>query len=353
MAHRGKRIAVESDPEGEFLAALPNPGRWLVDVEADDPRVDAMGIEVDVPRRRGSRPARVDIELPDTVLRGTVSDEQGRPVPGAQGALVHLTRFAPILAATTIKTDAAGAFEIYGQTPGRAYLLARVLSTNDRSDQIEVVIGEGETTPPVHLVVQKVRLLRGRVTAAGLPVPGARVLATAFPAGGPSMLPPSDPQATADLDGVFKLMLPKSTTEVQLVVLAAGHPLSMWRARLTQEDVALALQMGASHGTLQLPRIDINYLEEDRQHLVPMLVVDGEPLGTWPLKVWAQAIGSIPVGDRLPLTGMPPGSYRYCELEPQEMLLVLWGMATPSGKTCSDGYLAAGGELTLEAPTAD
>ncbi|MGH2628317.1 MAG: carboxypeptidase-like regulatory domain-containing protein, partial [Anaerolineales bacterium] len=341
----GTKIGAESDTEGHFSAVLPRADKWVVDVQSDDPPVDAVGLGVEVRRRRDRRPTKLDIEIPDTVVRGTVSDDQGRPVPDAW---VHLTRFEPSSGLTTRTTGRDGAFTIQGQLPGRCFVWART-ANGETSDTSEVVLVEGPPPPPLQLVVEKRRLLRGRVTsAAGTGVAGAQVFADAFPAAGLPTLPGWD-RAAADLDGAFKLELPNKTAEVQLVVLAPGHPLAAWRVRLREETTALTLRLEESQGTLHLPRTDSNLVTS----LFPLLLLDGEPLGGDLLRSWAMAgNGGSPSGDIKTVSGMPPGSYRYCELEPQEALLVLWGAAAPSESACTEGYLAAGGELTLESPRA-
>jgi hypothetical protein len=344
----GRRIRVASDAEGKFSAILPHAGQWSVDVEADDPPIDALGLEVQVPRRRGRRPAKVEIEIPDTVVRGSVSNEQGRPVPGAE---VRLVRLEPSPGVTTRTTDGAGAFELYGQLPGPCFLQARDLSSGDESGQVEAMLAEGMVAPPLHLVVQRKRVVRGRVTASTGPVAGAQVVGTSFPEVGQPTVPTST-QATANLDGVFELAVPKRTAEIQLVVLAPGHPLSASRARLSQEDIALSLVLDDPEGTLHVPRPGSRPgANGRRQGHLSIVLLNGEPLDEQILAMWAQEVtSSLPSGDLLTVPAMPPGSYRYCELEPQEALLVLWGAATPAESACSKGFLSPGGELTLPSP---
>ena len=341
----GMKIEAASDAEGRFALVLPRDGDWIVDVEADEPSISASALEVEVRRRRDRRPTNVEIEVPDTVIRGTVTDDEGKPLPGAR---VHLDRFRPSYGGIERTTGRDGAFAIHGQLPGRCFVWARAMSyAGETSETTEILLAEGTETPPLNLVVEKKRVLRGRVTsAAGAPAAGAQVFANAFPAAGVPTQPGWD-QTAADLDGAFQLKLRRKTAEVQVMVLAPGYPLAVWRVRLREDTTALTLRLGEAHGTLHLPRTDGNLLTP----LFPLVLVDGEPLAGWLLRNWGQAGGSPSVALET-VAAMPPGSYRYCELEPQEALLVLWGAAAPSESACSEGYLAPGGELTLRSPRA-
>ena len=338
----GIKIEAESDAEGQFSIVLPRGGTWTVDVEADDPPVNAAGLEVEVRRRRD-----VEIEIPDTAIRGTVVDDDGRPV---SGAWVHLARFEPGLSSAVRTTARDGSFAIQGQLPGRCFVWARARTVaGEVSDTAEVLVVEGSETPPLHLVVEARRVLRGRVTSAGgAAVAGAQVFADTFPAAGSPTLPGSD-QTAADLDGAFELKLPQKTSGARLVVMAPGYPFAVWRVRLGEETRVVTLRLGETQGALHLPRTDSNFVTP----LFPLVLLDGEPVGGALLRSWALAgNGGSASGDLATVTAMPSGSYRYCELEPQEALLVLWGAAAPKESACAEGYLAPGGELTLRSPRA-
>jgi Carboxypeptidase regulatory-like domain len=342
--HGGTKIEVSSNTEGDFSLVLPRPGKWTVDVEAEDPQISVLGREFDLVRRRDGRPTRVELEVPDTVARGTVTDELGRPV---SGAWVHLTRFEPAYGMVTRRTDPAGTFAIHGQLPGRCFIEART-AAGETSEALNFDLTEGAATT-ADLVVAKKKALRGRVSSATGPLAGAQVFAYAFPAFGPPTLPAWD-QAATNLDGAFQLMLPPKTAQVQLVVLSPGNPLAVWRAHLDDRAITLDLQVASSQGTLRLPRVDSNRVSP----LFPLLLVNGEPLPGHLLAAWAQSgMGALPSGDIETIPAMPSGVYRYCDLEPQEALLVQWGVAAPSESSCNAGYLSPGGELTLESPDTD
>jgi hypothetical protein len=340
---RGEQISAAADAEGKFSVVLPRPGKWHVDVEADDPAVTALLLSVEIERRPDKRPTRVEIVVPDTAVHGTVTDDQGQL---AGGASILLFRYEPIPVNTVLRGDARGEFSIYGQSPGRLFLQATGTSGAE-SDPLEVLLTEGEAAPLARLVVHGKRLVRGRIVSEAGAVAGAQVRATAASVGAVAA-PPTITKATSDLDGVFQVKVAGNAREVQLIVLAVGHPLALWRAPLGEEAV-VSLVLDDASGSLRLPNVDSQGESRVGRHSV--VLVGGEVLDVKMLKEWARSsAGSLHTGEVLTIPAMPPGTYRYCELTTEEAFLVFAGAALPGESACSAGYLAAGGVLTLAAP---
>jgi uncharacterized GH25 family protein len=126
-----------------------------------------------------------DIVLPDTVVRGTVTEEG---VPVAQGTSVS---FSTAWHQWTAHTDRNGAYEITGIEPG-AY---EVFVTSRRRSFATRANVRGSTTFDIAIAFAE---LEGRVVAHGAPVAAARVEAIAAGSERPE-------QTTTDSNGVFRL----------------------------------------------------------------------------------------------------------------------------------------------------
>jgi hypothetical protein len=136
-------------------------------------------VKVEVPP--GKRRAEVAIHVPDTRLTGDVVDSKGNPAPGANLFLIAKEP-------STETTDEHGKFELRGIEPGTFGIEAEL--GDESSGPLKVSVLEGSDTPSVHLVLHKPVVLKGTVSSAGGPVPGASLL------GFPSV--ESTPYATAD-----------------------------------------------------------------------------------------------------------------------------------------------------------
>jgi hypothetical protein len=135
---------------------------------------------------------------------------------------------------------------------------------------------------------------------------------------------------------------------VRLTVEAPGYAIAIIR---TADLEDLEITLGHDAGTLRLEGVaGLLQVGEDRQ--VGVLLADGEPLGLPQLTDWSEEKGGEPLSRRTTLTlpRMPPGTYTLCALDYEEALLVITGAAYPSGSACTQGFLPAGGQLTLQAP---
>ncbi|MEO6772628.1 MAG: sigma-70 family RNA polymerase sigma factor [Kofleriaceae bacterium] len=111
--------------------------------------------------------------VPEGVLVGTVTDEAGRAVAGAQvGAFVDAAEHGCNERAGT--SDADGRFRIAGFTPALYRLVAIAPGMGTRTE-VHVMIKSGAATPEIHLVLAARARISGRVIEHGAAVAGARV----------------------------------------------------------------------------------------------------------------------------------------------------------------------------------
>lgn len=159
--------------------------------------------------RPSDLPERVRLTI-GAVLTGTVVDEAGRPVAGAE---VETESYAspqtPQLFRSMIRSTADGSFRLVGVTPGTVFVAARAQGFAPFGRQVEAA---AEGTDLGRIVLQKGASLRVlAVDDLGAPVPGARVEA------GPRLA------ATADGRGVALLTSVPPTAPVKVTARARGH----------------------------------------------------------------------------------------------------------------------------------
>lgn len=335
-----ERIETRSDEEGEFLVVLPRDGEWVVDVFADEPPIKVRGIEVEVEPIADLRTADVLIHLPDTRILGEVVDELGLPLrESAQLQVVPLSGERSRERFLGTRTGAGGGFEIVGLQPDVYSVEA---TTPDGSSDPVVVSVTERTDVSVRLTLRSRRTLKGRVVSETGPV--AHALVMAYPLAGAGQRPAfTSPTTHTGTDGWFRMRVPGTASSVRLVVLAPGHALA---SKTVTEGSAVEIALTREQGTLVVAPNHAGSGE------VGFVMVGGQALDLPRLETWARMNGTQP-GEGLPLVvpGMPPGSYAYCRLPYEEALLVFGGSALPSAEACREGFLAAGGELNLEAPS--
>lgn len=338
--HGAVRVETRSDEEGAFETWLPRPGSWPVHVSSASPVVEREISKVEVRPRPGSDRAEVELELPDTVLRGKVVDEAGTPIPkaivtaqpmgGARERLVQAF------------TDDEGLFALSGLPTGLA--LVQADAGRDRyAHPVEVAISEDRSSEPLVLIASPQKRVRGSVVSAAGPVPGARLRAT--PVGVQTLMTAS---ATTDAQGLFELFLPPQAREVVLRVAAPGFAYRMLRLPLPEGDLAIGVEQ--TGGTL------IVETEEPLDGTDPngpsvFVLRNGAVAGLGSLRAWAMASGVPPSDPRrsvIPL--VEPGSYQACLVFPPEVPGLELGVVPAS--RCTGGSLAPNGELALKLPFA-
>lgn len=326
------RVRFDADEKGRFEGALPKEGTWMIEVDFGIPGVRRVPLRpVEVKRSPGRRFARVTLAIPDTVLHGEVVDEQGRPLPGAQviTAQVGAMSVGFVPSRGDFLTDAEGKFEVRGFEPGPINLRAR--SPGRSSGWVPVSLEEGRSPPRLRLVAAREVELRGRVSSARGPVPGALIIS--WPGlGGAAMADTAE--AVTGPAGEFSLRLPGGVSIAELMVLAPGFALRMMRMPVSSRS-PVNLTVDPAGGTLVLPKEG-------------GLLVHG---GMWLpadalLELWTNLHGPG-AGDRRRIPSLEPGEYAFCEQEASVALRL--GGAVPEG-LCSSGSLVPFGELTLAPP---
>lgn len=340
--HGEEQVQVPTDEQGELFAVLPHDGTWPVDVQAEEPRVRSRGLEVEIERRDDGEPSEVHIEVPSTLLTGRVVDQAGRPP--SQPARIFLMRIDGAKGSDGWLAAPDGRFEIRGVRSGSYMVSAETEQAS--SEAVRVELGD-VPAPPLVLTLGSRTHLSGRVTSATGPVPGAQV--RALPFAQPGSVPGGTIEtALTTVDGTFDLTIPMETRSVQMTVDAPGYAIAIVRtADLEEPEIAL----GHEAGTLRLEGLQGLFVPGDDLR-VGLVLADGQPLGLNDLSDWADEGARDPLSERTTLTvpRMPPGTYTLCALAYDEAVLVVTGAAYPSGNACTQGFLPAGGELTLQAP---
>lgn len=325
-----RSVEVQTDDEGLYTAHLPEAGTWKVVAAAEEPPVSYTG-KVEIPEGGGE----VDLELPDTRIGGAVLTENGE-VPAPLPAVgMHARAAVEGTVAPRVYED--GRFEARGMEPGTYELQAR--GEDGISELVEVSVQEGVESPEITLILRKREEVRGTVISNHGGVQGAEVLLLPFDAAGRD-LQASIPPVETDRSGDFQARVPPGTESLLVVVYPPGFGLTVTRTGIEPSRILVA----AAESTLIL-RDAMG--ENFRRSAV---VVEGEVLPITLLARWSMMNKAEPSAeDRdLVVPAVPAGVYRYCRLAPDELELVMTGLAVP--QTCSEGAVAPGSELVLSRP---
>lgn len=282
--------------------------------------------------------ARVDIDLPDTVLEVEVVDESGEPVTRASIALMPYPVVEPPAQGWT---DEDGIYSVRGLNYSEYRLEAHHGGPAGRlrSDPAAVSISKKAPSASVRLILRKTLVLRGRVVSdVGSGVPGAQINVSLPAVGGlRGML---IPQVQTSHDGSFEVEVPQGADRLEAEILAPGFVLATvdLAADLNRERIIRLTQTGG--GTLVVS------LGEPSKHLfgkVPFVDVEHDGrrhYDTATLRTWARMNGE-PTGLgskllRVPL--MPAGRYRSCWVPTSE---------EARKEVCEQGFLSPQGTLEL------
>lgn len=331
----GVGVTTTSDENGRFAVVLPGEGTWLAQIASEVPPLLSGQIPVEVKAGDGLPLAEVEVVVPNTALAGTVVDEKGSPAAEAE---ISAVSFESDQVART-RSDADGSFAFRGLVPGNYFVEA---SHGSRAAEPAASFVDEDLDSNVRLVLRRNRRMAGRVHFAGTPVPHAQVEALPTTAGG-AVATFLRPSTHTGLSGEFRLDLPARVAKVTLVVTAPGFPLKLVEV---EEGTVLETEIGSESGTLRLdvPRPDVS---DDRTFLV---MVQGQAFRLAELAAWGLENGQRPFAPGLAVPLMPPGGYALCSLTATEAQQVIAGGAVPTADACSDGFLAAGSELSLSPP---
>lgn len=320
----GKRIRFDSDEKGVFLGYLPAEGEWAVDLELASEQVQALE-PVQVERLPDRDVARVEIRIPNTLLRIKVTDERSRPVPAAQVILLSDPERGRREA--HVAADENGEVTLRGLSPGTLQVYADD-ERNASSDWVVVQVQEDRDTPEVSLVLRERIELTGHVHSPEGPVAGALVIFQPIVQGGGNAWVG---RTITEADGSFRVRLDHSFPGGGVAVLAPGFAARLmplppdWRT-----SRSLTIPVSQAGGTIV---VDPVALEGWMQNGSRLKRQGGDlPLIDFLRDGWAEF---DPAADRLVLPRMEPGEYLLCP-----------GWSAPPA-ACSAGYLSAGGELRL------
>jgi hypothetical protein len=326
-----QRVRFDTDLKGRFEGHLPRPGRWSVEVVAEDPYLRQTVAPVDVREPEGGGPARVEIVLPDTHLAGEVVDEVGRPLPRASVSLAAGTD------RTQATTEDDGEFSLRGLQPGSYQVKA---TAGERtSGWVRAQVSEEGESPRLRLVAAKALELAGTVLSPAGPVPGAQVMAwpDVGTAGRSTGL-----DAVTDPLGRFRLTLPASTSALNVIVFPPGNALRMLRVPVAAgRPLEIAVQPSGATLVLE-PPADMSGATAEWQ-----LAHGGIFIALEDLLRWARLAGaSRPAGGAFVLPEMQPGDYIACR---GSVPVAFWNpvAGVPSPPGCATGTLAPYSTLTL------
>ena len=348
-----RRIAARSNPEGRFSAILPEQDDgWYVELYNEPRHIAARFFDIVVRKSEGQPAARVRFDVPDTLVQGSVVDENDQPVGGAAvdayGSLGGLDR-------GRAKTSSSaqgepGRFEIRGLHPGTWQVVASVEDGDQgmSSDPLSVELSADHSPEPLRLVVHRRVEVAGKVVGpGGQPVPGAEVVA--YPELASGSFVGWVPRTTTDSAGSFSLNLPAGTAAAELTVLAPGFAVRQVRADPRSHD-PLVVPVDQVAGRLVIVYPD--RLEKDDPPAVVRRLrtsVFHDYLERTDLANWAYLHGVAQADPgRFVIPLLEPGHYTACR-EAED--------APPGGEvaaalagSCASGELGAYGELTLELP---
>ena len=299
-----EKVRVKADPEGRFSVTLPRRGKWIVDVLEESSEVSAT-TEVTL----DEMDHELEIVLPETELSGWVVDGKGNRFPSAE--VLALSEGRP----QSRRAAADGTFRFRGLPAGAVRIRATDPRTTAYSTTVSLELPQGKLEG-VELKVEELRKIAGLVTAAGMPVVGARVHAYAFLGGAAQQ-----ERRVTDLEGRFELAIPASSTVVTFVVGAAGRTLHAFRL---PADKSLSLDIAPRGGRLRL-----RYPQAANPVRVTFNDTAAIPFSD--LADWARAQQSPREDGSLLVPDVAAGKYRLCVQD-----------------RCAEGMLGVGGSLDLD-----
>lgn len=349
----GAKLRRMTNDEGVAYFFLPTDLEWEAMVIQPDNGVRAEFHDLAVPEVEwDERWPVLELEVPDTTIRGVVVNEDGQLQPEA---FVDLEVAGGDGLDTPVDSD--GTFELRGFQPGLVTLQARKREGNGehrRSQAVTLHALEKQETGPVRLILQESQILEGQVVApSGAPVPGAFVVAfPEFPSGPPNSM---IEQVYTDADGVFQVSVRTSVSSVQLAVFPPGFSATQQRIPLPAEPVIVPVDTAGGTIVLEWDRSSeaVDDLDLMQQLRTRTTLLRDSLVGAGQFLIhWYQLNGVPYVPGTLELPMMEPGHYTACfgDRAVQETIAgrpVPWEVQD----LCVSGYLGDGDELLLTLPT--
>lgn len=322
-------VAMISDPEGRFRGHLPYGGTWPLSVLLERGGAEQTQPRVSVTASSDGAPAWLEIDLPDTRVKGRVVDAGGRPVRHVR-IRVWRSGSSPQEGLSQVTADEGGAFELRALPEGEYDLDA---FSGSGSGRARVRVREGEPVEDLRLTLLGEAPLLGRVVSEGRPVAGAEI--HAYPVLPAYRAVPLARGVTGP-DGDFEVDVPMDALQVDLLVLPPGHAARLLRVPFEPEAGGFG---GGSRGLV----IEVHRLGgtlfilsggDERDYRSATLGFGDATMFLEPFRRWALLHGARPSptsGWVLP--NLAPGSYRLCNR---------------NGMACREGILPPGGLLELE-----
>jgi hypothetical protein len=242
--HGAPSVTLRTDSDGRFAGQLPRKGTWELDAIVNGQQRTLPSVEVEP---RGGRPARLEIELPDTRFHGKVT-HHGKGVAGA--SLWGLSQEAGSLARFDVDTGSDGTFDLKGLVAGTYAVTASSAELRAVSPRLIFDIQEHAEPPAVEIDLEELIRIEGQILAFGSPTPNVGIGLFLRARRGDDSRP-----GQSDGTGTVKLLVPESTREIGLVVAAPGFAWQMVALRPAIADSKFqpfVVEVGQSGGSLQL-----------------------------------------------------------------------------------------------------
>lgn len=305
------RQVLQSDDSGKFEGVLPpgNEESWDVYVEAEIPPIRRTLTNV---RGRKDAEGRLhfDLDLPSTVIVGSVTDSAGAPVSNA----IIDVRAADGGRSNQVFSDHSGSFQVSGLEPGRHHLTAEAYMR--MSELVEVNVA-AEDNAPVRLVIKDIQRIRGRVIVGG----AAAVIGATLYGIAPNSPSRDIISGTTNEAGAFTLLVPPDTALLDMVITSPGFSTVIGRMPVKSDRPMLVAtaQYGGSL-VLDTPDVPTVRVVRDGSQLHPRLI--GKLAGGTSTTHGTRLLTTVP--------SLEPGLYSVC-----------------SGGRCESGYVPPHGALTL------
>lgn len=331
------RVRFGADVEGKFSGFLPEAGQWRVQVEipGEEGRV-TLGI-FEVRPAPGLSIAKLELQVPDTLVSGRVVNERGEAVAGAE---VRAFAPPPREGEHSTRSDEKGGFRFRGLPEGSYTLSAHLEEAS--SDGIPVSLDEELDAPEATLVLRDQVEVRGFVLSRAGGVPGARLLVIPE-LGGMSSAQFEETHSSAG--GLFRAKVPAGTSALTLVVAAPGFGVRMLRELLPLPGASLQVNVERGGGNLAVSTSLFRPNPDGTRRPMPILFHDGAAV---PLAILmrfsepTQRTGGLP---SMVLPSLESGVYALCS---GKATTQAWRQgSSPPPDECTSGFLAVGGELTL------
>lgn len=312
--HGAPHVTLRSDEEGRFAGLLPRAGEWDLDADVGGQLRTLPAVEVEP---RGGKPARLDIQLPDTRFYGRVV-HKGKGVAGA--SLWGQGKEAGKSARFDLDTDGEGKFDLKGLSAGSYSVIASSAALKVVSPRLGFDIQEGVDSPPVEIELEELLRVEGQVLANGAPTPNAGFGLYLQARAGNDSRP-----GQSDSLGTVQLLVPESTREIALVIAAPGFAWQVLSLKPGGEPPAFrpfVAEVGQNGGALRLTAGSLRQSWLYSNGIgVPLLLVKDTLRSTGYL---------TDQGATWVLANAAPSHYRLCQAD-----------------RCTEGLLTSGG-LTLD-----